>query len=231
MIARIGVAPLALALAVASSTRDADGEAWSPAVGRLAVTQALAEHCQGVRSADECAKAIEKSQAASGRFKRTGDLLVVKIANGRDVELRDAPADKVGTTPDDAVSRFAYIEFLASTGQHLVHVWGYEGTEFLLIDARTGSRTRLFGLPVPSPSGSRIACSPVHLAVDVQRVEVWRRAGDGFIREWARDLTWAPGPPQWLGEDAIRVRALDPGATTTATFRRTGEAWSDVPAK
>lgn len=236
----IRVAALALALAVgASPNRAAGGESWRPSFGRLAVTQGLAAHCRDAPTAERCAKAIEKSQVASGRFRRIGDLLVVKIPNGRDVELRDAPVEKVGTNPDVAASRFAYVEFLASSGQHLVHVWGYEGTEFLLVDARTGTRTRLFGLPIPSPSGSRIACSLANLAVDMQGVEVWRRAKDGFVRDWASGLAWLPAPPTWLGEDCIRIGALDPArtgqplgaGTTTATFHRTREAWAEVPAK
>jgi hypothetical protein len=230
MTSGLGAAALALAI-VASPTRGPEGDPWSPITGRLAVTQGLGALCRAAQGADDCAKTIERSQAGSGRFKRTGDLLVVKVPNGRDVELRDSPADKVGTIADDAVARFAYIEHLASAGQHLVHVWGYEGTEFILIDAKTGRKTRLFGLPVPSPSGGRVACSPVHLAVDMQRVEVWRRAGDGFVQEWAKDLDWAPAPPSWSGEDAIRVRALAPGATTTANFLRVGGAWSEAPAK
>lgn len=198
---------------------------WNPSYGRLAVSQNLAIRCRDAKDADDCAKAIERHQASQGRFRRSGDLLTVPVLDGRPVELRDFPREKVGTIPDDKVSRYGYIEFLPSIGQHLVHVSGYEGTEFLLIDAKTGAKTLIFGLPIPSPGGKRVACRFVNWAVDAQRVEVWARTARGFEMEWAHDTKWVPGFPEWLAEDAFRVERVGEGETGFETFSKLGSGW------
>jgi hypothetical protein len=198
---------------------------WNSSHVRLAVTQALSIQCRAAKDADECAKAIERSQESQGRFKRIDDLLAVLLPGGRQVELWDAPKEKVGTIPDDKISRHGYIEFLPTIGQHLVHVWGYEGTEYLLIDAKTGVRARVFGLPIPSPRGTWVACRFVNGSVDAQRVEVWVKAASGFERQWVHDTKWTPGFPEWLAEDAFRVERVGDGESGFATFSRSGSGW------
>ena len=198
---------------------------WNPSYGRLAVSQNLAVQCRAATDADDCAKAIEHHQASQGRFRRSGDLLTVLVPDGRQVELLDVPKERVGTIPDDKVSRYGYIEFLPSIGQHLVHVSGYEGSEFLLIDAKTGAKTLIFGLPMPSPAGRRVACRFLNWAVDAQRVEVWARTPQGFEKEWAQDTKWVPGFPEWLAEDAFRVERVGAGETGFETFSRSGSGW------
>jgi len=200
---------------------------WNPSYGRLAVTQKLAVQCRDSKDADDCAKAIEHHMASQDRFRRSGDLLTVLVPGGRQVELLDVPKEKVGTIPDDKVSRYGYIEFLPSIGQHLVHVSGYEGTEFLLIDAKSGAKTLLFGLPMASPDGQRVACRWVNWAVDAQRVEVWARTPKGFEREWFRDTKWVPGEPEWLTADTFRVNRVGEGESGFETFSRSGSGWTE----
>lgn len=215
---------LIAALITPRASSAAETSAWKPSYGRLAVTHHLAVHCRGAEEADDCAKAIERHQASQGRFTRKGDLLTVPVPGGKPVELRDAPKEKVGTSPNGEVSRYGYIEFLPSLGQHLVHVSGYEGTEFLLIDAKTGSKARLFGLPVPSPDGRRVACRWGNLALSLA-VEVWTRTPSGFEREWSHGTTFIPGVPEWLSAVAFRVERGGEGETGSVTFTKTGSSW------
>lgn len=218
---------LAAVLLAPLATSAAKPGRWNPSYGRLAVTQDLSSPCRDAKEADDCAKAIERHQASQGRFRRSGDLLTVPVSGGRQVELQDAPKEKVGTIPDAKVSRYGYIEYLPSIGQHLVHVSGYEGTEFLLIDAKSGAKTLIFGLPMPSPSGKRVACRVVNWAVDAQGVEVWARTASGFVKEWAHETKWVPGFPEWFAEDAFRVERVGEGETGFGTFRRSGGGWVD----
>lgn len=220
---KILVAAILLPLTVSA----AETGSWNPSYGRLAVTQGLAVHCGSAQDADACAKAIERHQTVKGGFKRSGDLLTVPVPGGAQVELRDAPKEQVGTVPDDKVSRYAYIELLPSIGQHLVHVSGYEGTEFLLIDAKSGAKTLLFGLPMVSPDGRRVACRWVNWAVDAQRVEVWARTPKGFEKEWFRDTTWVPGEPEWLTADTFRVKRVGEGESGSVDFTRLGSGWTE----
>lgn len=202
---------------------------WYVGYGRMAVTQELAAVCAGILNSMDCARAIESYQQprCSGRFRRSGETLRIPIESGKPVFLRDQWGDGA------AGRAFSYIEFIPEIKQHLVHVQYYEGGCFWLVDAKSGNKTEICGVPILAPRRSRFACYQANWETG-NSVEIWRIRGSGFDREWAFEPTdWAPAELVWLSEHSIRVSKEDfegrelSGAIAT---RNGGVwAWTDQP--
>ena len=196
---------------------------WSSYTGRMAVTDKLAAVCRGIFNTGDCARAIETYQRPllKGQFRRSGNTLIIPIEGSKSVVLRDYWSD-VSHGRD-----YSYIEFVPQIGQHLVHVQYYEGQSFWLVDAKSGKRTEICGVPILAPNGSRFGCYDAN-AEDGSSVEIWRITTSGFRREWVFDqMDWVPGGLVWLNDNSIRILKEDFGGRGlgAAIASRQGSVW------
>ena len=201
---------------------------WAYGYGRMAVTEDLSSVCEGILNSLQCARAIEKYQQArpGARFRRSRDVVTITLEDGQSVSLRDEFSKNANGEATKRKS-YSYIEFLPQMKQHLVHVQHYEGHCFWLVDARSGSKTEICGVPIRAPSGRRFACYYSSLE-DPSSIEVWRITANGFQREMAfTPVGWVPTDLVWLGDDSIRIakESYEGEPLGDALVNRTGSNW------
>jgi hypothetical protein len=189
----------------------------------MAVTEKLSGVCSGIFNSGECARAIEAYQRrrSKGRFRRRGNTLSIALEGGKSVLLRDYWSDV------DHGRDYSYIEFIPQINQHLVHVQYYEGRSFWLVDAKSGKRTEICGVPILAPHGGRFACYDAN-EEDGSSVEIWRITTSGFRREWVFDqMDWVPAGLMWINDDSIRIpkETFGRGTLGDAIAIRQGKQW------
>ena len=121
-----------------------------------------------------------------GRAERSGDVLTLFPSASAPIHLSGDPkVCEAGDVPHCAL-------YVLEADQPKSHAWVveqffYEGSDFLLIDDRSASRTRLHGMPVFSPDGARFLIAPFSDEDDVgpNNLEIWRGEGDGAVLEWS----------------------------------------------
>jgi hypothetical protein len=148
------------------------------------------------------------------------------LEDGRSVSLRDDWSDKGGGKAY-RTRAYSYIEFVPQLRQHLVHVQYYEGGCFYLVDAKSGNKTEICGVPIVSAKARRFACYVADLETG-SSVEVWRIRATEFQREWVFEPTdWVPAGLVWLSDDSIRISKEDFEGREVdhAVVTRRGSAW------
>jgi len=162
--------------------------------------------------------------------RREGDRLVVaRGGGGPPVVLQD------DTTEGARFVRHAYRAHLASIGAHLVELRHYEGSSYLLIDARSGAATPLSGPPVVSPDGRRFVTTSMDLEAgyDPNEIEIWRVTDSVRQLEFShRPDGWGPSDAVWRDTATIELRkhemAPDGSSPRVTPLRltRDGTTWS-----
>ena len=215
---------LQLAVVLLASGPALAGEAappWSPFYGRLAVTDSLAAACAGIVNTFECARAIERVQLGQAHAPATrhGETLTIAAGGRKLVRLRDRDTDTA------EVEAYRYMEYVPQLKQHLVLVQHYESVSYLLIDASTGTRTHIVGVPLLSPHARRFVC--VQNDMFDHAIEVWRLTPQGLRRESVRGPeAWLPIEASWLEEHVLQIRqeeGEDPALRPRILHMRNGE--------
>jgi len=142
------------------------------------------------------------------RGEKRGDVLLVTLTGGRQIEFRDRP---VLNRPDDdtAVRIYEYVRFEPAIRQHIVEVGFWEGRQTLLLDDRTAARVVVCALPVISPSGHRLACGDTDIAYGSGKLEVWRVDTGGVVQEFSTAPKRLPCKLTWVGDARLHVGLCD----------------------
>jgi hypothetical protein len=140
------------------------------------------------------APAIEKAAlaAAAGRVERNGDVLTLHFLNRTTQRLTDHRKACEDTDPKQPIDDCLIYQLSADLpSRHAIVVTKnlYEGCgEALVFDDRSGRSTKFADVPVFSPDGQRLLiqndCEADGSASD-NHLEIWKRAGDGWVLEWA----------------------------------------------
>lgn len=166
--------------------------------------QLRAEICDTLRNSFECARAIERQQvAAFPRAMRQGDTL--RLVMGSDtVRFVDEGGD-----PGQVV-RYSYQDHWPDTGHSLLQAQYYEGSDYLLVDASTGSRTSLPHWPLRSPDGHRFAVLSMDLVAgygpNTLQIWVFDDGSEGEpVLEWETEPSdWGPAEGSWVDGRTLR---------------------------
>jgi len=130
----------------------------SGAIGQQRALPRGASHCDDVRAREAFltgAASDDSARLPQQRATRTAGTLRLKLDDGRVVTLQDDQRGCADGTPD--CNFYRLMEWIEPRHAYLVRVSGYEAGAFLLIDARTGARMSLQGVPVWSPTGEWLA--------------------------------------------------------------------------
>jgi hypothetical protein len=114
---------------------------------------------------------------AGARAKREGDALSLATENGGPVVLTNKPGCE--DTSDSNCIFFTFAADLASRHAYVVAISYYEGSDFLLIDDRSGRRTEISGAPRFAPGEDALFVTIDNDGeFDGPSIEIWRRTGD-----------------------------------------------------
>jgi hypothetical protein len=174
-----------------------------------------------------CARAIESgliSEAPQSNLRRDGKTVRFEIAGGKTIQFNDH--DQF-----DPVS-YSYVGLLESPALHVIERQYFEGSSFLFVDDRSGARTDSPGLPVPSPSGSRIVVTSIDLEAGYGPtvIAIWRLEPHGLVQEYFHDLAaanWGPTNPRWVDDTSVAFRREGLGSVDvgSAELRLRGGIW------
>lgn len=186
------------------------------------------------------AHAAEPQFLRPGRAERLGDTLALYPSAAAPVRLSGDP--KVCEAGDVGHCALFVLE-ADQPGSHawLVERFLYEGSDFLLIDDRSGRQTQLNGKPVFSPDGARFLVAPFSDENEVgpNNLEIWRRQGDGAVLEWSHPAAAVmvedpqlPAPytvtvRRWQGAriDLTLTAAFSPGRQWQGRLTQDAQGW------
>lgn len=173
----------------------------------------------------------EGIRAANGRVTRVGDELRIRLRDGRMLVLKDDTA----AGPTYTLPRYA--GHLQAIRSHVVHVLPLEGSgNYRIINDSTGDSTVVWGMPVPSPDGTRFALTSMESedGSDIGLIEVWKIVNDKPTNEFTYrtdNEIWDPSDAVWQDSHAIefvrnsRTDPSKPYLRTIGRLVRTGTKW------
>jgi len=127
-----------------------------------------------------------------------------------------------------------YEGHLKALHSHVIHRVPYEGNgAYWILDDSTADSTLVFGLPVPSPDGTRFALTSQagNADYDPRLLEVWRMVDRKPEREFSyegNDVPWDPSDAVWRDSvtiDFIKNLNMEPYTTTPGRLTRVGTEW------
>jgi hypothetical protein len=90
---------------------------------------------------------------------------------------------------------------------YLIRAFGYEGSNYVLVNKKTGQTINLYGIPIFSPDGKRFA--DLSLDLDARYhpnlIRIYKLEDNKYAREWEHIYQGMKGPadPVWLNDSAI----------------------------
>jgi hypothetical protein len=222
----VGVAGLVCAMACARS----EAPVQRPE-GFVEVLDTIERSCADTTNTYECAKAVEQYRLGKGvrGVTRVGKRLSIAVRNGLIIDLTDTPDPGA----DDYVG-YTYTEYLACFGYHLIHRQLQDGEAYLLVQAETGARIDVLGVPILADDCGRMAiASGLPHANSVLQIWRWNEGGRATL-EWGYqpDSPWTPGTVVWKNTTQLSLPYVtedDPGTRRTFTARLYSDGWRVEP--
>lgn len=141
----------------------------------------------------------QRLKKAGPSVHRTGRMLWLHPSKTGPIKLTTNPAE------DESNITYEYIASLPTIKQWLVAVRLYEGGYYLLIDQRTGRRTRVWSPPAIAPDGQHFVCgnSDVLARYEPSGLQLWAMDGGKPHLLWERQTEWGCTQPRWLDNKTI----------------------------
>lgn len=162
-----------------------------------------AEVCDTLTNSTDCARAIEEHRLAeTERVTRRGDTLGLALAAGDTARY----VDRTGDAAD--VIYYSYQDYWRDPGWYVVQVQYYEGSEYLLVDDRTGAETRIPNWPLRSPDGRRFAVLSLDLLAGYgpNTLQIWSVDEGEPTLEWETEpRQWGPTAGRWAGAETLEL--------------------------
>jgi hypothetical protein len=153
--------------------------------------------------AGEAVKLQQMKDVAS----RTGDILTIRAASGKEVVWRNENQCGEGGQPFsyEHCIHFVFADHLVKSHGFVVLALTYEGYSYDWVDDSTGALTHLPEEPHPSPSADRLAVVGGSEAEGYDGIQVWRRQNDSFVLEWEHEPTGYAlyDFKGWQGDDIV----------------------------
>jgi hypothetical protein len=184
---------------------------------RLPVPPASAEEEEAF---DFEAEERNRLRTAGKSVRRLGKALWLYPTAAKALQLRNNPADN----PNTNIS-YEYLATLPAIRQWLVAVHLYEGGYSMLVDQRTGRRTRVWSAPAVAPDGRHFVCgnSDVLARYEPSGLQLWSVEGSTLRLLWERQTEWGCTQPRWLDNKTILFEQdfFDNGDVDTRVVRLT----------
>jgi hypothetical protein len=169
---------------------------------------------------DFAAEERRRLRTAGANVRRVGTTLLLLPTKAKPIRLRDNP-----TEDPDASVNYEYLASLPKIRQWLVSVHLYEGGYFMLIDQRTGRRTRVWSPPAVAPDGRHFVCgnSDVLAHYEPSGLQLWSVEDATLRLLWERQTEWGCTQPRWLDNKTILFEQdfFDNGDVDTRVVRLT----------
>jgi hypothetical protein len=140
--------------------------------------------------------------AAHGRVKRAGPILTFDLTGGPEgIRVEDRTDCKAGMGASDC-QQFFLVAALPRRHCYVLVKAHYEGTDYIVIDARTGKGLAFPGPPQFAPRGNLILVLNNSEMAEGRAIEIWKRDAEGGATvEWIHPI----------GDDAEAIIESDGG--------------------
>jgi hypothetical protein len=228
---RVLAAILMMVLVTAASACSKADEGVARPEGFVDVLDTINRSCADTSNTFECARAVEQYRLGKGvpGVTRVGKRLAIAVRNGTVVDLTDMPDSGA-----EEYIGYTYSEHLACFGHHLVHRQMYDTDGYMLVNADTGARIDVPGVPVLAPDCQRLTVvSGLPFAGSV--LQIWRLNETGrAILEWGHqpDTDWTPGVVVWKSPVLFELPYTtenDPGTRRVLVVRLYTDGWRVEP--
>ncbi|MCX8472289.1 MAG: hypothetical protein ORN85_01435 [Sediminibacterium sp.] len=160
-------------------------------------------HINSIRE-DEYKKAAQTERFIidNSRIKKNKDKLVLNLTENIKVVLRDSLSNSDNT---EQVT-YNYIGHFKEVGLYVIIVQYYESVEFLLINDKTGVKTKIWGEPKLSSDNKHIVCSSNAIGYDIMPngIQMWLIEKDNLILEWVyKQEQWGVDGIIWVKENCF----------------------------
>jgi hypothetical protein len=179
-------------------------------------------------------RAADAPLPADGRVQRQGEDLVLHPAQGPAVTLHPVPSPDA---PEGNDNSYYYWGSLPGVQQWVIDVVTDEGPAVLLVDQRTGQRTRLLGMPAVSPDSRYLlsVCEDVASGGSPTNLSLYRCTEGPPQLVWTRDLVdWGPRAARWRDARHVvlaQAHASPDGDVTASTRLPLTYAELELPAQ
>jgi hypothetical protein len=154
-------------------------------------TLAFASVARNAEALDEpqerlIAEEAMRLQQTNGAASRTGDVLTVRITNGKTLRWRNENQCGDDGLPVDTAHcvKYIYVDHVVRSHGFVILGLGCETFGYEWVDDATGTRTQLPDEPHPSPSANRIAVVSESEDGGYNGIQVWVRRNGSLVLEW-----------------------------------------------
>lgn len=177
---------------------------------------------ENIRNSYECYLHRERqlSREYGRHFYRKGRTVYVRLANGRITSFRDVPEDDIQSV--DTVKLYALVKYFPAVGYWLVAVQFYEGSTYLLLNAKDGTATTVEGEALLSPDKRRfvVFSFDIEAGYSPNVLSIYRLAGARLIQEFVDKPTdWGATEVAWKNSTTVtflKTSLADNGYATVA---------------
>ena len=162
----------------------------------------LAQKACGMSGVPCSNKAFEAKQIDrfSDKVCRNYGDLKLKLASGSLVTLTNLNRD------NERVKRYWFITYFQQIRYFLVQARGWEGFDYLMINASNGQIMRLSGIPIFSRDLKRFVVTSLDLEAGYRpnRIAIFRFEDEGIKQEWSKDyIASGPSDAVWINNTTI----------------------------
>jgi len=145
---------------------------------------------------------VKNIQNDSDKVQRMGDTLQIKTA-AKNVFVVNNDSDT------DEYAQYTYLGYNKAIDQYLVFGGFYEWHNYLLIDAKTGSQTVLWGKPVVSPNGKYIVSGNTDLVAQFtdNGIQLFESGNTPKVIGEKTLQLWGPEEIRWGDDKTLFVKA------------------------
>lgn len=123
--------------------------------------------------------------SAKGRAERKADKLIFTLLDGKKLELSDLACSDEGERRETDCHSYQFMADLPSRHAFLLRKVLYEGFNFLSVDDRTGTQTKIAGIPMFSEKGDKfVEIDNDYAYGNVGSIAIWSLASGRPEIEW-----------------------------------------------
>lgn len=139
--------------------------------------------------------------------------LIFSLLNGESKSLKNNRSDDA-----EKYVTYEYRYYIKKMGFFVAKKSLYEGTEYLLINDKTGEEIILEGFPKSSPNGKHLVVTSADLAAgfDYNGVQIWHLGDNGLELVWEKEMeNLEPFLPKWYNNKTIQITLQKPAQEQT----------------
>ncbi|MFK7806237.1 MAG: SH3 domain-containing protein [Saprospiraceae bacterium] len=171
---------------------------------------------------------FEEEQAK--QFRRTRGIV---NSSEKGLNLRLLTGKKISLENDTSAHRpvrYRFFYYYPKMSSFVVEATYEDGTDFIIIDDKTGKRTTVWGYPKPSPDNEKWVTSFVGDKAGKGTkggMQILAYINGGLEIIWEEGMKTEPHVPYWLDEETIEVTTKRKGSskTTVKTLIKKGKDW------